>query len=587
VLLLATLAAGSWLWLEQEREEVLLRELEDGLAAALADGCAAPDDLAALEDRLSALDPAQARYTDLWRRLRAEQARCAAASELADALQRAEGDCPALYRLDGRLAEEDAGQPALAPVRDALDRELALCALADDYARRLSEARADCAALRALDADMRTEDASRQPLLAVRERLDELLAQCRSLDELGQALEEAGADCAKLTLVEQRLEREGPRNPYFLQVRKTLLGELELCRLAAAMEQDLAAAAPDCDALAALEPRLASSPAGDPRFRSLRARLAQALRECSLARTLDRKLADAGSDCGMLAALRSEMDAVPREMPARGELERRFDALWSACERGPVTAAKVDKMPVRPDRRRGPGEPGIGCPGKRPVEEAPDLVLVFDASASMDRPISEHGAVDLVRQGLQMGGLAGAALGVLMDQAVQGAGGARRIQVAKEATGRIVQSLPDDVDVGLVLVEDCPSARAVGFFPPAERGRLMGGINRIRPVSGTPLASGILRAADMVDGVRAPAVMVILSDGKESCDQDPCVAAHQVARRKPRLTINVVDITGTGAGNCAARATGGKVYTAKNAAEIRSMMQSATQEVRGPAECRQ
>jgi hypothetical protein len=63
------------------------------------------------------------------------------------------------------------------------------------------------------------------------------------------------------------------------------------------------------------------------------------------------------------------------------------------------------------------------------------------------------------------------------------------------------------------------------------------------------------------------------------------VAAHRVARSKPRLVINVVDITGTGAGNCAARATGGKVYTAKNAAEVKAMMRSATQEVRGPAEC--
>ena len=95
----------------------------------------------------------------------------------------------------------------------------------------------------------------------------------------------------------------------------------------------------------------------------------------------------------------------------------------------------------------------------------------------------------------------------------------------------------------------------------------------------------VLRAADMVDGVSKPAVMVILSDGKESCNQDPCAVARKVAQRKPLLTINVVDITGTGAGNCAARATGGKVYTANNADEVKAMMHRATEQVRGPAEC--
>jgi hypothetical protein len=212
--------------------------------------------------------------------------------------------------------------------------------------------------------------------------------------------------------------------------------------------------------------------------------------------------------------------------------------------------------------------------------------MVFDASASMDRPIAESAALSAVRQGLQLGGLPGAALGVLIEQAARGAGGPRRIEAAKDAAGRIVRSLPGDVDVGLVLVEDCPAARSVGFFTPAQRGSLVRGINGIHPVGGTPLAAGIERAAGMVDGVRKPAVMVILSDGKESCHRNPCAVARQVARRKPLLTINVVDITGTGAGDCAARATGGKVYTANNAQEVRAMMQRATQEVQGPPECR-
>jgi Mg-chelatase subunit ChlD len=565
------------------------RELDRRIVSAAGD-CSV---LAALDPEVGTPPADAPPLLEVRSRLDKELAVCALADALSGELEEARGDCGVLHRLDGRLAQEDTTHPAMVPVRDDLDLELGLCAKAQEYAQRLLDAQSDCDELQRLDADMQTEDVSRDPLATIRARLDELLAQCRSLDDLGQALEDALGDCAKLAIVEQRLEQEGPRNPLFLSVKKKLVEELEFCALVADLEKALKAAAGDCSALGALKPRMDSAPDKDPRFRPLRTRWEQELAGCALAEALERKLAAAGTDCRRLAGWKTELDAAPTDTPRRDVLLRDFEAVWSACRRGepavvvagkakvphsPPKAAQAGKKPAKKSRK-------IRCPGERTKEEAPDLVLVFDASASMDRPISESTAVDVVRQGLHMGGLAGAALGVLIDQAARSAGGPRRITVAKEAAGRIVQSLPNDVDVGLVLVEDCPSARPIGFFPPAQRRSLVRGINGIRPVSGTPLASGILRAANMVDGVNSPAVMVILSDGKESCNQDPCVAAHRVARSKPLLKINVVDITGTGAGNCAARATGGKVYTAKNAAQVKSMMQRATQEVRGPAEC--
>ena len=48
----------------------------------------------------------------------------------------------------------------------------------------------------------------------------------------------------------------------------------------------------------------------------------------------------------------------------------------------------------------------------------------------------------------------------------------------------------------------------------------------------------------------------------------------------------MLDITGTGAGNCVARATGGKVFTARNAREIATMMNRVAQDAMAPADCR-
>jgi len=187
-----------------------------------------------------------------------------------------------------------------------------------------------------------------------------------------------------------------------------------------------------------------------------------------------------------------------------------------------------------------------------------------------------------IAQALQHGGTVGALIGGLARLG----GGETRIDVAKKATGSIVNSLPGDVDTGLVLVESCPKARKVGFFSPRQRKQLMSGVYSIRPVRGTPLASGIAKAASMVDGVKAPATIVVISDGQESCNGNPCAVAARIAARKPLLTINVVDIMGTGAGTCAARATGGRVFTAKNAAQLKSMIRRAAAEVRGPSNCR-
>jgi hypothetical protein len=81
--------------------------------------------------------------------------------------------------------------------------------------------------------------------------------------------------------------------------------------------------------------------------------------------------------------------------------------------------------------------------------------------------------------------------------------------------------------------------------------------------------------------------MLVVSDGEESCGQDPCAVAAQLARVKPYLKINVVDIMGTGAGNCLASATGGKVYTAKNVNDLSLMTNQAAEDVLGPAHCKQ
>ena len=161
----------------------------------------------------------------------------------------------------------------------------------------------------------------------------------------------------------------------------------------------------------------------------------------------------------------------------------------------------------------------------------------------------------------------------------------KRITVAKQAATAVVRRVPSDVNIGLVLLESCPGARSVGFFPPARHAALRTRIESVSPAQGTPLADGVSRAGALLDGRDKESIMLVISDGEESCGGDPCTIARRLKSAKPNLKINVVDIMGTGAGNCLAQATGGQVFTARNVKELNLMTERAAQDAIGPGNC--
>ncbi len=534
-------------------------------------------------------------------RLDAALKSCATAEELSRDIDASLGRCADLHRIDGEMKGLDVTDPPLRDVRSRLDQELDLCDRAARYEQQLADAQSDCDALGRLDVALKEEDTDREPLLSVRKRLDAALLRCNSLDELKKAMNDANGDCGKLTALTEQVEQRGARDPMYLNLRRQLASGLEVCKLADALDAKLAAAKDDCPALKRLSEELAGRPDTAP-LRPVRKRLSMVVEQCRLTDELARALAAVGTDCKRLDALAGRFPSGAQASSGILKLRARLDKALVPCRAPPPSERIAKAEPKQHEQPKGQPESKVSktkkskrvvkdtrklCPGERPKEDAPDLVMVFDASGSMRLPIDMDDATAArLMGGGGFGGLAGGLLDSLITQIATSASGPSRIDAAKQASRRIVKSLPSDVDVGLVLVEDCPSARPIGFYSPSQRGALLGGIGSIHPVRGTPLASGIQRAAAMVDGVNHPGVIVVISDGKESCRRDPCGTARRIARAKPMLTINVVDITGTGAGNCVASATGGKVFTAKNAQQLNAMLRRATQEVSGPARCK-
>lgn len=587
--------------------------------SATNDGGELPEPIAAFRERMDdgALPKPIAQVRE---RLTAELALCDEAAGLEQELIAATAQCDRLLRLDGRLAERDVSRAPLSTLRERLDAELERCARAEAFSRELIDAQMDCQRIQQLDQRMQGDAMREPPLLPVRERLDEAVEACRELEALEQARVEAVGDYPALAALVESVSARYGGNLLFVGLRRRIAADTDRCALAERLRAALAAAMGQCTALAELQPQLESAALDPKQLTPLQNELNAELALCRDAEDWRNRLAEAADDCRRLEALQASWPEVAAERPQFREVRADLARLEQRCRRPepppaalvvaatepettkpvapqsqtqPAASAKT-QLPASKSNQSQPSPPKPAqsksaaqrCPGVRSVAEAPQLVMVVDASGSMGEPIKARPGAMALRQLEQVGGTVGATLGLLGRALDSAASGPTRMQATKEAGQRIIRGLPNDIDVGLVKIENCPSATDAGFYAPNQRGALLARINALRPRSKTPLASAIAQAAAMVDGVRRPAVIAVISDGEDTCGGHVCAVAARIAAAKPQLKINVVDITGTGAADCAARATGGRVLRADNAEDLGRQLVRATEEVAGPAHCR-
>lgn len=224
------------------------------------------------------------------------------------------------------------------------------------------------------------------------------------------------------------------------------------------------------------------------------------------------------------------------------------------------------------------------CPPQRPVWEAPEVVLVLDASGSMGLPAQfpTREIARLLRESESPDPQIRAAAQKRLKQAAYKDS---RLAVAEDAVIQTLSTLPADVSTGLVVFGDCPGTDNFKFYSNAERPNLAGVLRSIQPQSGTPLARGIERAGNIVDGRDVPAVIVVISDGEDSCGGNPCAVARALKAQKPKLKINYIDASGDSDATCIARETGGKVLSVLDGRSFEDLLREAYEQPVVPPHC--
>ena len=184
------------------------------------------------------------------------------------------------------------------------------------------------------------------------------------------------------------------------------------------------------------------------------------------------------------------------------------------------------------------------------AEERPGTILVLDASGSM------WGQID----------------------------GVNKIVIAREVVADILSDFPQDQNLGFVTYGhrergQCSDIQTVIEPAPGTAQDIIRIVNTLDPRGMTPMTDAVIVAAEALRHTEQAATVILVSDGIETCNPDPCAAARALAQSGIDFTAHVIgfDVSEEAEAlmqmQCIAAETGGRFLTADNAQELSDALQ--------------
>jgi hypothetical protein len=162
--------------------------------------------------------------------------------------------------------------------------------------------------------------------------------------------------------------------------------------------------------------------------------------------------------------------------------------------------------------------------------------------------------------------------------------GTAKIVIAKEVLTDLIQGLPDDAVVGLVTYGhrrkgDCDDVEELIPLGPLNKQEMIAQVQKLNPKGKTPISRSVRLTAERIKHLEDETTIILVSDGKETCDPDPCGLVKELKASGIKFIMHVIgfDVTEEEKQEleCMALEGGGQYYTAGNAKDF----QLAAQEV--------
>lgn len=161
--------------------------------------------------------------------------------------------------------------------------------------------------------------------------------------------------------------------------------------------------------------------------------------------------------------------------------------------------------------------------------------------------------------------------------------GKAKITIAQDVIGDLLQSLPAEQELGLTVYGhrrkgDCSDIETMILPGGDTRGAIMMAVSAITPKGKTPLSAAVIQAAEALKYTEERATVILVSDGRETCELDPCQVGRDLEKAGIDFTAHVIgfDISNPkdrAELQCLAEETGGSFRTAANADELGQALQ--------------
>jgi len=193
--------------------------------------------------------------------------------------------------------------------------------------------------------------------------------------------------------------------------------------------------------------------------------------------------------------------------------------------------------------------------GTAAAQDRPNTILVLDGSGSM------WGQID----------------------------GVAKITIAQEVVGNLLDTLPTDQRLGLTVYGhrergNCTDIETIVPAGEGTRDAIRAAVNGIQPLGKTPMTDSVIAAAESLRYTEDSATVILISDGVETCNPDPCAAARLMEETGIDFTAHVIgfDVAGDAEAllqmQCIADETGGQFIPAANASELTAALTTVVDE---------
>jgi Ca-activated chloride channel homolog len=154
--------------------------------------------------------------------------------------------------------------------------------------------------------------------------------------------------------------------------------------------------------------------------------------------------------------------------------------------------------------------------------------------------------------------------------------GVAKRDIAREAIKTLTTQQPKLANAGLIAyghrkANDCSDIEVLRS-PNATTPSIAELVDKLQPLGKTPMTNAVQEAARALTIEENRSTIVLVTDGVETCEADPCAVGAELEKAGIDLTVNVVgfDLTASQGAKirCLAEQTGGRYYDAKDAKSL-------------------